>query len=121
MLDHIVASGQPVGLSLMENVVKECGEEAGIPPELARMTRPAGAINYESYEGPHKSMGEGWISRMVLFCFDLSLPPDFGGELLHVGTGGVGKEHGLGVRGSHQAQLLPRYNRLAAAVWGDKS
>ena len=31
MLDNMVAGGQPAGLSLMENVVKEAGEEAGIP------------------------------------------------------------------------------------------
>src|ERR1041385_6882181 len=29
-LDHLVAGGQPLGIGLMDNVVKECGEEAGM-------------------------------------------------------------------------------------------
>jgi len=77
-LDHIVAGGQPAGLSLMDNVVKECAEEAGIPPEITRRgIRPAGAISYETYEGALKNRGEGAMSRVVLFCFDLTLPGDF--------------------------------------------
>ena len=31
MLDHIVAGGQPFGISPFENVIKECYEEANIP------------------------------------------------------------------------------------------
>lgn len=73
MLDHIVAGGQPAGLSLTENVVKECGEEAGVPEHIARSgVRPGGAISYETY-----SAGKGVISRAVLFCYDLTLPRDF--------------------------------------------
>ena len=40
MLDNMVAGGQPAGLSLMENVVKEAGEEAGIPCAVAGTARP---------------------------------------------------------------------------------
>eukprot|EP00581_Thalassiosira_minuscula_P009537 CAMPEP_0183708460 /NCGR_PEP_ID=MMETSP0737-20130205/4785_1 /TAXON_ID=385413 /ORGANISM="Thalassiosira miniscula, Strain CCMP1093" /LENGTH=396 /DNA_ID=CAMNT_0025936353 /DNA_START=1 /DNA_END=1191 /DNA_ORIENTATION=- len=77
-LDHIVAGGQPAGLSLMENVVKECMEEAGIPSDVTKQgIRPAGAISYEDYCGPLKDQGEGVMSRVVLFCFDLELPTDF--------------------------------------------
>ena len=77
-LDHIVAGGQPAGLSLMENVIKECMEEAGIPPELTKQgIQPAGAISYEIYGGKLKNDGEGVMSRVVLFCFDLMLPSDF--------------------------------------------
>lgn len=73
MLDHIVAGGQPAGLSLIENVVKECMEEAGIPEDLTLAgVRPAGAISYETYSARHKA-----ISRVVLFNYDLYLPPDF--------------------------------------------
>ena len=36
MLDHIVAGGQPAGISLLENVVKECEEEAGIEESIVR-------------------------------------------------------------------------------------
>jgi isopentenyldiphosphate isomerase len=73
MLDHIVAGGQPAGLSLMENVIKECQEEAGIPEELACPNiRPTGVISYEAYEPKREK-----ISRVVLFNYDLYLPKDF--------------------------------------------
>jgi 8-oxo-dGTP pyrophosphatase MutT (NUDIX family) len=76
--DHIVAGGQPAGLSLMDNVIKECLEEAGIPPELTlKGVKPAGAISYASYGGKLKNEGEGVMNRVVLFCFDLELPNDF--------------------------------------------
>ena len=78
MLDHIVAGGQPAGLSLMENVVKECFEEAGIPADLTRRgVQPAGAISYASYGGKLKDKDEGVMNRVVLFCFDLELPANF--------------------------------------------
>ena len=76
-LDHIVAGGQPAGLSLMDNVIKECEEEAGIPEELAKRIQPTGVISYENYGGKLKDKGEGVMSRVVLFCFDLMLPNDF--------------------------------------------
>ncbi|KAL7520953.1 hypothetical protein ACHAWX_007426 [Stephanocyclus meneghinianus] len=78
LLDHIVAGGQPAGLSLMENVVKECFEEAAIPPELTRRgVKPAGAISYANYSPNLKMDDEGVMNRVVLFCFDLILPEDF--------------------------------------------
>jgi isopentenyldiphosphate isomerase len=77
-LDHIVAGGQPAGLSLMRNVIKECEEEAGIPEELTKSgIKPTGVISYENYGGRFKEEGEGVMSRVVLFCFDLMLPSDF--------------------------------------------
>ena len=77
-LDHIVAGGQPAGLSLMDNVIKECEEEAGIPEEVAkRGIKPTGVISYENYGGRLADEGEGVMSRVVLFCFDLILPRDF--------------------------------------------
>jgi len=79
-LDHIVAGGQPYNLSLLQNVLKECDEEAGIPPELTLQgIKPAGVISYEQYGGSaiSKSRGEGVLGRVVLFCYDLILPEDF--------------------------------------------
>ena len=69
-LDQMVAGGQPVGLGLMENVIKECAEEASVPPELAATAKPAGAISYthESHEG---------MKPDVMFIYDLELPRDF--------------------------------------------
>ena len=69
-LDHIVAGGQPYGLSLRENVIKECQEEAGIPAELASKAVPVGAVSYTSLQ----SAG---LKRDVLFCYDLELPEGF--------------------------------------------
>ena len=40
MLDHIVAGGQPHGISVVENVRKECEEEASIPLALAQQCVP---------------------------------------------------------------------------------
>jgi len=69
-LDQIVAGGQPVGLTLRDNLVKECGEEAAIPPALAAAAVGVGAIAYctERAEG---------LRRDVEFIYDLELPPDF--------------------------------------------
>jgi hypothetical protein len=69
-LDQIVAGGQPFGLGLRENLVKECGEEAAIPPELVAHAAGAGAISYctERAEG---------LRRDVEFIYDLELPADF--------------------------------------------
>ncbi|KAK9854499.1 hypothetical protein WJX84_007700 [Apatococcus fuscideae] len=69
-LDHLAAGGQPHGLSCMENVVKECGEEASIPPELAQTAIPTGAVSYTA------DQPEG-CKRDVLFVYDLELPEDF--------------------------------------------
>lgn len=69
-LDQIVAGGQPHGLGLLENLVKECAEEAAIPAELARQARPVGAVSYCL----ENSLG---LRPDVLFCYDLELPADF--------------------------------------------
>mmetsp|Transcript_21147 Transcript_21147/g.47941 ORF Transcript_21147/g.47941 Transcript_21147/m.47941 type:complete len:289 (-) Transcript_21147:240-1106(-) len=85
MLDHIVAGGQPAGIGLMENVIKECAEEAGIGEALASRAIPVGAVSYEYFVHPEYTGGNvfpsddgtGTIKRDVLFCFDLELPADF--------------------------------------------
>ena len=69
-LDHIVAGGQPHGLGIRENLVKECAEEAAIPAELAAQAVAAGAVAYRC------ERAEG-LRDDVLFCFDLSLPAGF--------------------------------------------
>ena len=69
-LDQMVAGGQPAGISLLENVVKECAEEAAIPRSLALRARPVGAIRYccDTPEG---------LRPDVIYDYDLELPPDF--------------------------------------------
>ena len=54
----------------------ECQEEAGIPDDLTlKGIQAAGAVSYEGIRnvGPDLDV----ISRVVLFCYDLQLPPDF--------------------------------------------
>lgn len=65
--DNMVAGGQPADLGLIENVVKECGEEAHIKPPLARKAKPASVLSY-CFECP-----EG-IRCDTLFCYDLVMP-----------------------------------------------
>lgn len=78
MLDHIVAGGQPAGLSLMENVVKECAEEAGVSEELTLAgIQAAGAVSYETFEPSNCDDYDGIITRALLFNYDLYLPNDF--------------------------------------------
>mmetsp|Transcript_27312 Transcript_27312/g.65461 ORF Transcript_27312/g.65461 Transcript_27312/m.65461 type:complete len:445 (+) Transcript_27312:791-2125(+) len=77
MVDHIVAGGIPYGISLYDNVLKECMEEAGIPPELVDPKqggglKPTGVISYETFVESKQV-----ISRAVLFNYDLLLPDDF--------------------------------------------
>jgi 8-oxo-dGTP pyrophosphatase MutT (NUDIX family) len=69
-LDHIVAGGVPAGLSPLETLVKEAGEEAAIPPALASSAVHVGVIAY-AMERP-----EG-LRRDRLHCYDLMLPPEF--------------------------------------------
>lgn len=69
-LDHIAAGGQPMGLGLAENLIKEAKEEAGIPPSLARKARAAGMVSFltENRYG---------IDNGTIYAYDLELPADF--------------------------------------------
>ncbi len=69
-LDQLVAGGQPAGISLARNLVKEAAEEADIPADLMARVVPAGAVT-DCVERP-----EG-LRRDVLFVYDLELPADF--------------------------------------------
>jgi isopentenyldiphosphate isomerase len=70
MLDNTVAGGQPEGISLIDNVVKECKEEASIGEALARQAKPIGIVTYCL---EHKN----GLKPDVLFNYDLELPADF--------------------------------------------
>ena len=70
MLDNMVAGGQPAGISLTDNLIKESHEEAGIPETLARRAIPVGAVTY-AMETP-----EG-LKPDAQFVYELELPRDF--------------------------------------------
>lgn len=69
-LDNLIAGGQPHGLSLTGNLIKEAGEEAGIDAGLARRAVLVGAICYrlETTAG---------LKPDTLFLYDLELDPGF--------------------------------------------
>ncbi len=68
-LDHLVAGGVASGDSVAATVIKEAGEEAGLPPGLAATARLVGRVQYamERDEG---------LRRDTLYCYDLELPAD---------------------------------------------
>jgi 8-oxo-dGTP pyrophosphatase MutT (NUDIX family) len=68
--DNMVAGGQPLGLSLRDNLVKEAREEADLPPDLALQAQPVGAITYRMEQ-------KKGLKPDVLFVYDLELPDDF--------------------------------------------
>lgn len=69
-LDHLVAGGLPYGISLAENLAKECREEADIPESLAATAKAVGQISY-CCEVQHG------LRNDTIFCYDLLLPENF--------------------------------------------
>ncbi len=69
-LDNMVAGGLLHGVGLWDNLLKECGEEAGMPAALARQARPVGALSYNR-------VAERGFRPDVLYCYDIELPGDF--------------------------------------------
>jgi hypothetical protein len=69
-LDHIVAGGVSAGMDALGTLIKEAGEEAAIPPELAAQAVHRREIRYAL------DRAEG-LRRDVLQCYDLDLPADF--------------------------------------------
>jgi len=69
-LDNLVAGGLPWGLTLEENLHKECREEAGMAESLACRAVAVSAVTYcrDSKRG---------LKPDVMYCYDLELPPDF--------------------------------------------
>ena len=70
MLDLVVGGGLPHGISVHDNLLKECAEEAGIPQAIAQRAKPVSLLTL-MIEAP-----EG-LRVGVQFNFDLELPADF--------------------------------------------
>lgn len=68
--DNMVAGGQPLDLSLRDNLLKEAREEADLPPNLALQAQPVGTITYRMEQ-------KKGLKPDVLFVYDLELPDDF--------------------------------------------
>jgi hypothetical protein len=69
-LDNTVAGGQPAGIGLHDNLIKECAEEASIPRTLASQAKAVSFISYLNQSGPQ-------LKPDLMMCFDLELPQDF--------------------------------------------
>ena len=69
-LDHLVAGGLPINISLLDNLIKEAKEEAGIPKDLSQHAIPVGALSYVM------QLQEG-LRQDTIFCYDLELPESF--------------------------------------------
>ncbi len=69
-LDHIVAGGISAGMGPKDTLLKEAGEEAAVPLDLAAQARAVGKIRYDM------ERAEG-LRRDLLYCYDLDLPEDF--------------------------------------------
>ncbi len=81
-LDQIVAGGQPAGMSLIENLIKESAEEANISKEVSKHAKLVSEIHYLGKNKLKKSPDDS-VNNMLgmnsdtLFNYDLWLPEDF--------------------------------------------
>ncbi len=69
-LDQMVAGGQPYGIGLMENVIKESAEEAAIPENLSSQAEAVSEIHY-------RGQNNRGMNVDTLFNYDLWMPEDF--------------------------------------------
>lgn len=70
MLDLLAAGGQPLGISLRDNLLKECREEAGVPAEIAGQAQAVSVITLQVAAPEGLRVG-------LQFNYDLFLPTDF--------------------------------------------
>lgn len=70
MLDNLVGGGIAAGSSPEATLVKECVEEAGIPPALARGAAAAGTLRVR------RRVADG-VHDELIHAFDLELPAQF--------------------------------------------
>ncbi len=70
MLDQIVAGGQPAGLGLVENLIKESAEEANIPASMIGKPDLVSTLHY-------RGASSRGMNVDTLFNYDLHLPEDF--------------------------------------------
>ena len=70
MLDQMVAGGQPAGIGRLDNLIKECAEEANIPKSIASKAELVSTLHY-------RGASTRGMSVDTLFNYDLTLPEDF--------------------------------------------
>jgi len=67
--DNMVAGGQPADLTLLENLEKEAGEEAGLDPVMVKRAQPVSLVTYCMEDGRG-------LKRDTLFVYDMLVPAD---------------------------------------------
>ncbi len=70
MLDNLVGGGIAAGMGILDTLVKEAWEEAGVPPVLARAARATGSLSIL------REVPDG-IQRETIYVHDLWLPAGF--------------------------------------------
>ncbi|KAI9250170.1 NUDIX hydrolase domain-like protein [Phascolomyces articulosus] len=70
LLDNIVAGGISYQYSTKETVIKECDEEASIPPSIAEKSKNVGVVSY------YTTTQHG-LQPETQYVFDLVIPEDF--------------------------------------------
>ena len=78
-LDQIVAGGQPEGMGLMENLIKEAAEEAAISQEVTRKATFANEIRYCSQT--HRGLNNDGIFAYDLWLDEAFIPHNTDGEV----------------------------------------
>jgi len=78
-LDQIVAGGQPEGISLMDNLIKEAAEEASISKEVAQSAQLVGEIQYRSQT--HRGLNNDGIFAYDLWLDETFTPVNTDGEV----------------------------------------
>ncbi|KAJ7608341.1 nudix hydrolase 20 [Roridomyces roridus] len=69
-LDNTVAGGIPSRISMLDALIKECGEEAKLDEELCRRhLRPVGCVSYLF------RTDQGWLQPEVEYIYDFRIPP----------------------------------------------
>lgn len=70
-LDNSVAGGIPSGMGVLEALLKESWEEAGLDGQVVgQYARPAGVVSYL-----HRSP-TGWLQPEIEYVYDMVVPPD---------------------------------------------
>ncbi|KAJ7609496.1 nudix hydrolase 20 [Roridomyces roridus] len=69
-LDNTVAGGIPSGISMLDALIKECGEEAKLDEVLCRRhLRPVGCVSYLF------RTDQGWLQPEIEYMYDFRIPP----------------------------------------------
>lgn len=77
MLDNTVAGGIGYPHGIMETVVKECAEEAGLSKEyVLSHIKPAGVISYNHQRENTVELEEGLFQPEVEYVYDLEMEPE---------------------------------------------